>query len=120
MGIAVTALIITWLIVFLFAVSFIGMVIQRERRRLGREQELRQRGVTVKGRIIQHRRESREEDSHYYLVYEYEYQGSSYKQKQSVNSRKYMVVIDGDIVDVLFLPENPVVSRLAPLESFRA
>lgn len=79
-------------------------------------QELQTHGISTTGTIIDHRTTSGKSTT-YYVTYEFRYQPSgqslkTYKREQSVSEPIYKLG-DNAAVDVLFLPNDPTISRLS-------
>lgn len=76
-------------------------------------QALGDHGVTTPGAITGKRISIGDDSDTYYVIFEYVYNGSSYSGEQSVDYSFYDRAERGAYVDVLLLPENPGIVKLA-------
>jgi len=85
----------------------------------------RRNGITVDGRIIDRRKEEHwsryGKEYDYYLMYSYEYQGTTYQQEEPVSNEDYHAYHNGTRVSVRCLSADPTIARLwiseEPLQS---
>jgi hypothetical protein len=104
-----------WLIVFFAFFTFMAMCLLvgalGEYAEAGR---LQQSGVLAQGEIISRTRSSGKSTS-YYLTYEFGVKGSDtrFTRQQTVRRAAYEAHPEGSLVTVVYLPDDPSVSRLA-------
>ncbi len=104
------------IIVVVFLV-LIGMIIWGIRELVIR-MKLARSGVKVDGHITDHLKEraffNSRSGTHwkYYLIYDYDYQGSTYSRKEKVRSDLYYELNNGDEVSVSCLPKDPKTARV--------
>ncbi len=101
-------------VLFMLPFLVIGaMVIGLALRDISISQALAARGIITPGTIADKRISSGDDSDTYYLYFEYAYNGGSYSGEQSVAYEVYRDAERGARVDVLLLPENPGVAKLA-------
>ncbi len=76
-------------------------------------------GTTGTGQIVKHRVEKTGRVCRCYLTYKYFFEGREYEYEQSVNIEGFNSVRDGETVEVLFLPQEPSIARLVPIDRFQ-
>ena len=85
--------------------------------------ELRERGVTTAARVMGREEEvafdtdpntnSTTSSTTYYVSYQYTVNGTPYSRRSSVSRETYDILREGQMVEVVYLPENPSGARLA-------
>jgi uncharacterized protein DUF3592 len=83
--------------------------------------KLKRNGVIAEGYITDHSERIAIGGgiTHYYLAYNYEYNGVTYSLKEAVGKSYYRTMHVGDRVDVRCLPEHPTIARLYDRRSDR-
>jgi Protein of unknown function (DUF3592) len=95
------------------------LVIKQYRREKALGNDLNLRGTVVTGRIVKHRVEDAKKRGYRcYLTYQYVFEGTEYEYEQLVNMEGFNAVRDGEMIDILFLPQNPSMPRLAPVDRY--
>ena len=95
-------------------------VIKQYRREKALGDDLNLRGTVVTGQIVKHRVEDAMKRGYRcYLTYQYVFEGTEYEYEQLVTMEGFNTVRDGEMIDILFLPQDPSTPRLAPVDRFR-
>lgn len=109
--------------VILLVVVIVGFVIVIYLRNQRIKNELRERGVTVTAHVTgrQHDVQSSIDNDtnvttftdYYSVEYTYAVNGQTYLRRDSVSESTYSILLEGQPVEVVYLPENPGEARLA-------
>ncbi len=97
----------------------ITFIIKQHRREKALGNDLNLRGIVVTGQIVKHRVEATNRGCRCYLTYQYVFDGTEYDYEQFVSIEGFNAVRDGEMIDILFLPQDPSTPRLAPIDRFR-
>ena len=106
---------LSFIITIIVFLVLIGMIIWGIRELVIRI-KLARSGVKVDGHITDHLKKSGYDrygkSSRYYLIYDYDYHGSTYSRKEKVRSDLYYELNNGDEVSVSCLPKDPKTARV--------
>ncbi len=108
-----------FILVFVVIVAFVIISLFRDQRT---KNELRERGVTTTARVtnryhdVQQTTDTNNVTSttdYYYVSYQYAVNETVYTGRDSVSSSVYHILREGQLVEVVYLPDNPAEVRLA-------
>ena len=106
-------------IIFVLVLGLVAVAFWRDSKLKG---ELRQRGVTVNALVMDRAHEVRHDTDDnnittttdlYYISYRYAVNGTNYTRREGVSRDVHDALLQGQMIQVVYLPEKPAEARMA-------